>query len=256
MLPTTAKSIDEDSFRSMVGRAIGVSLREYDFSRSLADLALDDLQVFCLMNVVGEFAGELPRALVASAESLRDFYEVASTRCANGTAEASPLVPLHSLRPVRPRDEPFLYELTCVRAGRSANWRRRPRPNVQTLSRLLWESVLDQQIITERASTVIGLVSLFDSDLSNGTTHVDVAAQGSMASWAQFFAPTRDFLSLAAQSWPLRKFYFEVDEHDMSRIASGRDRFFEVEAQLRGHRFRFGEYVDTFLCAYWHDVRH
>lgn len=147
------------------------------------------------------------------------------------------------LRPLRPDDYGYLFEMLSTPPALQ-QWRFRGGfPNHQQFVSALWNQVALQLLIEgKHTGRPLGLVQAYDRDLRNGHVRfsmiVDPAVQG------QGWPLEAAVLSLdhLFRLWNLRKIYADVLEPFWAPIGSAVGWLFDEEACLLEHEFYDGSY--------------
>jgi RimJ/RimL family protein N-acetyltransferase len=95
----------------------------------------------------------------------------------------------------------------------------------------------------------LGLVTLFNADLSNGHAHLALSS----------FDPTKPspfvmmgcglLIQHAFSCWPLHKLYLDVAEYNLAQFSTGVGRLFEPEGRLKDHHYQGGRRWDHHILS-------
>jgi RimJ/RimL family protein N-acetyltransferase len=152
------------------------------------------------------------------------------------------------LRPVDPKDIPFLYEL-ATQGKTGERWRYRgATPDPKLFAAQLWDGVLAQFIVERSADDCpIGMVCAYNANLRDGYVYLagvcDPSVQGTGLCAESLLLLADHVFS----NWNFRKAYFESASFNYEQFASGADVYFEEEARLRDHTFYHGRYWDLIV---------
>lgn len=163
------------------------------------------------------------------------------------------------LRPIRPTDLDWLYDLSV---GGSTGWRWRFRgvtPEPSRFSELLHQGVLVQHVVERPGRGPIGLVVAYQADLRNRHAHLGALFDPEHHRLPCTIEAVALFLDHLFMLWDLRKVYVEAPEFNLGQFASALGSYLEEEARLREHEFHDGRWWDQVTAALhrttWDEVR-
>jgi RimJ/RimL family protein N-acetyltransferase/acyl carrier protein len=148
-----------------------------------------------------------------------------------------PHVGIHvRLAPVEPSSYRELREIE-IQSSFSDRWRFRDQvPSPSAYSSWIWQDVLSQFLIVERASDrLIGLVEAYEFRSTSGTVKVSLVTGDAYRRSGFGVAGLGLFLDILFRSFPIRKVYFEVLEDNWLQFSHFVDWLGEVEAVLHDH---------------------
>jgi|ERR1700676_3909190 len=175
-----------------------------------------------------------------------------------GTSFSPPRLELGriALRPVRPLDYEWLFELE-THPLLIHRWRLTgTTPAPDQFQRLLWEKVVAQFLIVEKATNLrVGLVLMYGLDALNGTAQIAMVAHPKFHRTSLAIDGTILFIDYVFASWNLRKLYGESLGFNFGQFAREDNRrmkvenVFRVEGVLREHSYLGGQFWDKIITA-------
>lgn len=179
-----------------------------------------------------------------------------------GASHKQPLIPRLpetrrlALRPPLQRDLERLYSM-AVSSDNAYRWRYRgTTPSWDTFHRQLWDGVLAQYlVIRKNDSAVLGLVTLYNANLSSGYTYASALSTPEATGTGLVLEGLFLLLEHAFKTWNLRKIYFEVPEFNLDQFVSATRRGYVVEeGRLRDHETLLGRSWDLVFLAMYRDM--
>lgn len=154
------------------------------------------------------------------------------------------------LAPITPGMVGFLYDLAT---DDEIGWRWRYAgviPRRDTFEQFLWNGVLSQFVVVERATEgAIGSVIAYNADLNNGFAYVAAGmSRGAIDSGIGVEAVDL-FIAHLFACYRLRKLYFEVPEYNLSQFSSAIGWLFRNEGVQADHTFYNGRFWDRYILA-------
>jgi RimJ/RimL family protein N-acetyltransferase len=175
-----------------------------------------------------------------------------------GTAFVPPRLALGriALRPVRPNDYEWIFELE-THPLLIHRWRfTGTTPAPEQFQRLLWEKVVAQFLIIEKASNRrVGLVLMYGLDALSGTAQIAIVAHPDFHRTSLAIDGTIVFIDYVFASWNLLKLYGESMGFNFGQFARQDNRrmktedVFRVEGILREHSYLGGRFWDKIITA-------
>ncbi len=149
------------------------------------------------------------------------------------------------LRPVRPGDVDWLYDLlVCERGGR---WRYRGRtPDPAEFAADLWKGVFSQYVVRGADGAALGLVGLYNVNAVAATGHLFAVASASAGPLVTEGAGA--LVNWAFDHLEARKLWIEVAESNLGQFARLAD-VAEIEGRLTDFDYWQGRYWDHFILS-------
>jgi RimJ/RimL family protein N-acetyltransferase len=165
-----------------------------------------------------------------------------------------------ALRPVRPLDYDWLFELE-THPLMIHRWRLNgATPSPETFQRMVWEKVVAQFLVIEKGTNArTGLVLLYAPDAFNGTAQIAFVAHPDYQGRSLALDGVLLFIDYVFATWNLRKLYGESMGFNFGQFASEEERrmdnddVFRVEGVLRQHSFFGGKYWDKVITAIYRE---
>lgn len=152
------------------------------------------------------------------------------------------------LRAVTPADYGFIQQME-MSSSLANRWRFRGRTmSPAEWAQNFWKDVLVQYLIMDKRDQAVGLVFIYRTNFQDGHAYLAAVRFAPQATPLMVFGLAL-FLDHAFTCWSFRKLYLETPEYNYQQIASAADRWFEVEARFREHRFYGGRYWDELVLA-------
>ncbi len=154
------------------------------------------------------------------------------------------------LRPVRPGDYPFLYEL-AVKPEDGFRWRfRGSQPSFEQFVQGL-RSEIHCMYLVERIQPCepIGHVSCYKAEFKNRNAFVAIQGRGELCGSGLLMEAMELFVDFLFKTWEFEKLYAECPAFNMGMFRSGAGRVFEIEGILRGHERILGRSWDLYVLA-------
>ena len=116
----------------------------------------------------------------------------------------------------------------------------------ESLSRLLWDGVAVQYVLTNGGAQAVGLLQIHQLDLQSLFAHMSIlVAPAPESSEDPLPATANQFIDQVFRDFPLRKIYVEVLDHEVAGTVARLGRPIIEEARLREHERRaLEEYSD------------
>jgi RimJ/RimL family protein N-acetyltransferase len=165
-----------------------------------------------------------------------------------------------ALRPIRPQDHEWLYELE-THPHLIHRWRLGGRtPSPEQFQRLLWDGIVCQYLVIEKASNSrTGLVMFYQTDAPNGTGHLAMVSHPSYFRSSFAIDGIILFIDYIFTCFNVRKLYGESMGFNFGQFTRpdnprfGVENLFVVEGVLRDHFFYNGRYWDKVVTAIYRD---
>ena len=158
------------------------------------------------------------------------------------------------LRPVKPDDYPFLYDL-ALSPVEGYMWRfRAVQPSYEDFLQSLRRSVFVQFLITRPiGSDRLGIVVCYNADFRNKNAYVAMQSTSRLPTRSWLIDAGNLFLDYLFECYEFEKLYAECPEFTLSQFRSGLGRWFVEEARLRNHeRFLGRSWDHCTLALYRH----
>ena len=223
------------------------------------DLGFDSLQMLVAMEWIEELIPSisvLPDSDILSALSTlrhaHNFYLAESCAPVSDADlkrdKSSGLVV--SLRPVRPDDLPYVYELV-VRDEHAWRWRfQGALPSYDEFVRSFSTSVFTQLVVTSRRdSHPIGIVVAHNASLINRTTYLSALVSPQNAVPGPGAEAVRLFADYLFRTWEFEKVCMEVPEFNIGQFQSGLGDILDVEGCLKKHLYCDGRRWDQYIVT-------
>jgi hypothetical protein len=159
----------------------------------------------------------------------------------------------YSIRMVTPQDLSWLGE-AIYQWPSTYRWSTRGLTlSPDTLSRLLWDGVAVQYVITDERRIAVGLLQIHQLDLQSSFAHLSILAAPQRSTGEDPFAPlAHRFITQIFRDFPLRKLYVEVLEDEIPGTVARLGWSATEEARLRQHERRA---VDEYCDLVYYTVR-
>ena len=154
------------------------------------------------------------------------------------------------LRPVRPADFEYLYELE-LQGATTARWRfRGVTPNPEVYPRTLFENVTATFVVCVQGGIQrIGIVSCYNADLRNQVAYLAALADPSASKSILVVEAVAVLADYCFAIWAFRKLYLESPQFALDSFASSANSILHEEARLKNHHYYNGEYFDQVILA-------
>lgn len=154
------------------------------------------------------------------------------------------------LRNVLPGDYPALH-IAATTPPAHDTWRYYSASvSFEEFCRHLWDGVLAQFLACERSTGhPVALVQAVGASFRHGTCNVNLLGLPSYIGTPLVSEGLFLFVEYLFSRFPLRKLYSEVLDPTFGRVASGKIRTFNIEAQLSEHEWHRGGLVDTNILS-------
>lgn len=226
---------------------LGLPLGDEPSARLVDDLGWDSLSLFELLALFDELGVDAPDDLVAGLRTVGDVMHYLGVleprRRAAGPAHRV------ALTPVTAADTAYLHRLHLEGDALTRYRLRGTTPAPEQLQRVLWEDVLAQFIVRDRAGTPLGLVSCIGADLRNRHAHIAVLADPASRGTGLMAAGAWSFAGYLFSQFDLRKLYAEALESNFEQFRSGAGHRFEVEGRLTEHEYVDGRFEDLVIVS-------
>lgn len=154
-----------------------------------------------------------------------------------------------SLRPVKPADYGFLYDLE-VTSSLGGMWRQQGRtPSPDEFAASLWVGVVASFIVQTTAGEPVGVVAFYDEHQRDGVVYLAALVGADHRRGPVGIEAVERAITHAFRSWPVRKIYMESLEPNYEQFRSGAGRWFTEEGRLRNFGFSAGRYWDKVILA-------
>lgn len=154
------------------------------------------------------------------------------------------------LRPIIPRDHPFLYQLATA-PTEAYHWRFRGRqPSFDDFVRSLYSDVFVQYLIVRRHDgRPLGLVVCYRADHRNRHAHIALQGVPRLQGTGGLIEAGRLFVDFLFRCYEFDKLYAECPGFNMAGFASTLGGILVEEGRLRDHERMFGRSWDLHLLA-------
>lgn len=158
------------------------------------------------------------------------------------------------LRPVRPGDYPFLYELSLSQEVGFRWIFRGSTPTFEAFAQSLSQNNVLVQFIIERNGpppAQLGLIMAYRPDFQNGTVYIAmvVEPQPGLLNRGWPIEAAVLFVDYVFMLWNFRKLYMETTDFSLPAFASGLNGILEQEGCLKQHEFYNDHYWDLYVLA-------
>jgi RimJ/RimL family protein N-acetyltransferase len=155
-----------------------------------------------------------------------------------------------SLRPLALSDYEALFHLV-TRTEATFRWRfRGSTPSPDAFREVLWAGVLAQFVAETRAdNSMLGLVTAYDADFSNGTVHLAALLEPDVHRRGWPIEAILLLIDYLFENWAFRKLYAESLEFNAAAFSRGAQRLFDLEGRLRSHEYFRGKHWDLLIFA-------
>ena len=151
------------------------------------------------------------------------------------------------LRPLRTDDYEWLhFAMSDPRVAYRYRYRGGTSNPEQFVSQL-WAGVLAQYMIVTPNDDKVGLVAVYNADLSDGTAYFAAFIDSDLQQKGWPFEAVAIFIDYVFTLWSLRWLYFEALEFNYDSIASGSGRFLQELGRLPGHAVVMGVETDLVI---------
>lgn len=238
--------LSPDAFRVRFAAEMGMSVgRVLPKARLREDLDLDSVRILELVLLLDDLGATVEDSEVGSLTSVEDVYRIyaervsAADRVSDGASayDVPTLVGRHTLqRPLLPGDDAFV-EALMVSTQRRTSLR---SFGASSVTRAV---LLEHVVIALKSAARIGVISVHDADLREGTAFLELAFEPRVRGQGWPLEAVVLFIDHVFRTWQLRKLYAEVIGDVSDKIGSGVGRFFVEEGRFVAH-----EHVDGKLC--------
>lgn len=155
-----------------------------------------------------------------------------------------------ALRPVRPPDYDYLFDLS-TRPENLVGWRfRGSPPSPDAFRQTLFQGVLAQFLVTSRKDgRPVGLVSAYDANFRNQLVYLALLTDPRFARQGWVMEGGLVFAKYVFDTWSFRKIYLESAEFNYKQFASGAGHLFTVEGCLQDFEFHDGRYWHKYIAS-------
>ncbi|MGH9090539.1 MAG: GNAT family N-acetyltransferase [Acidimicrobiales bacterium] len=154
------------------------------------------------------------------------------------------------LRPIVPRDHPFLYQLAMA-PTEAYHWRFRGRqPSFDDFVRSLYSDVFVQYLIVRRHDgKPLGLVVCYRADHRNRHAHIALQGVPRLQGTGVLIEAGHLFVDFLFRCYEFEKLYAECPGFNMVRFTSALGGLLVEEGRLRDHERMFGRSWDLHMLA-------
>ncbi len=253
--PGIASGIEFDHLRDLLTIELGADLSAATPDSLLEeDLGWDSLTFLEVLALSERLGISLPEDLIGSLRTLGDVHASIDSHMKHSPGgNPGPRAVLGTsttqLVPVDRTHEDMLWKLH-TQGNHLVDFRLRGTvPSPERFHQMLWEGVLAQFLVAANDGRVVGLVSAIQPDFRNRHAHVSVIEAPEWQSSGLAIDGMVRLISYLFTQFDLRKVYAEVLERNLTRFASGENRWFQVEGRLTEHEYIDGSYEDMVVLA-------
>lgn len=154
-----------------------------------------------------------------------------------------------TLRPLRPGDMPFFYEVMSDPAV-GFRWRFRGHtPSFEEFSLAMSQRVCAQFVIEDPGQQPIGLVVAYNADHRHGIVYFACMIRPDFVGRGWPLEGALLFLDYLFKLWTFRKVYAEALSFNFAWFSSWSGRVFESEGVLKDHEYYDSQYWDLHILS-------